>query len=289
MPAAAGPARLANRPPWIAARSPFAQHQFVGSNAFMQGLFESAVDRLGLTVSSHLLTDARTRTVDHLQTRTARLSIADAWIEDRTVTAAVKVESLVGHKFPTGFPSRRAWLHVTLTDADGRMVFESGRPGDDGSIAGNGADEPAAGVEPHCRTITAADQVQIYEAIMADTDGRATYTLLRGATYVKDNRLLPLGFEPATAHADVGVYGEARFDRDFAGGGDEITYSVDIPPGHGNLTITVRLLYQPVSYRFVRDLRGTETPEVSSYVALHEAADHTPTAIATATAVVRQP
>jgi hypothetical protein len=289
MPAAAGPARLANRPPWIAPRSPFAQHQFVGANAFMQQLFEGAVDRLGLTVSSALLGAARARTVDHLQAGTARVSIADAWVEDRTVTAAVRVESLVGHKLPTGFPSRRAWLHVTLTDADGRVVFESGRPGPNGSIAGNNADESAVGVEPHYRTITSADQVQIYEAIMADTDRHVTYTLLRGASYLKDNRLLPLGFDPATAPADVGVYGQAQFDRDFLGGSDEVIYSVEIPPVGGNLTLTARLLYQPVSFRFVSDLRGSDTPEVASYTALHDAADHTPTVIATVTVPVRQP
>jgi hypothetical protein len=57
----------------------------------------------------------------------------------------VRVENLTGHKLPTAFPSRRAWLHVVVTAADGHVVFESGKLNPDGSIAGNAndADPPA--------------------------------------------------------------------------------------------------------------------------------------------------
>jgi hypothetical protein len=131
--------------------------------------------------------------------------------------------------------------------------------------------------------------VQIYEAIMADTDGGVTYTLLRGARYAKDNRLLPAGFDPATAHADVAVYGDARFDRSFTAGSDEVTYSIELPQVSGPLTVTARLLYQPASYRFVRDLRIDETPAIERFGRYYDAADKAPTVVATAQAPVKRP
>ncbi len=289
MPAAVGPAVISNRPGRLPARAPFTQHYFVGANSFMLGMLKSLTDELGLTASTANFDATIQRTADQVQSRTARLSIVDTWVEDRQVTAVVKIESLAGHKFPTGFPSRRAWIHLTVNDEQGRVVFESGRPLEDGRIAGNAADDDAAALEPHYESITAADQVQIYEAIMADTDGAVTYTLLRGAKYAKDNRLLPSGFNPATAHADVAVYGNARFDRSFTGGSDEVTYSVELPQVSGPLTVTARLLYQPASYRFVRDLRTDETPAIEQFGRYYDAADKAPAVVATAQVPVKRP
>lgn len=289
MPAAAGPAVISNRPGRLSARVPFSQHYFVGANSFMLGMLKSLTDELGLTASTANFDATLQRTADQVQSRTARLSIVDTWVEDRQVTAVVRIESLAGHKFPTGFPSRRAWIHLTVNDEQGSVVFESGRPLEDGRIAGNAADDAAAALEPHYESITAADQVQIYEAIMADTDGAVTYTLLRGARYAKDNRLLPSGFNPATAHADVAVYGNARFDRSFTGGSDDVTYSIELPQVSGPLTVTARLLYQPASYRFVRDLRTDATPAIEQFGRHYDAADKAPTVVATAQAPVKRP
>ena len=58
----------------------------------------------------------------------------------RVIAVDVHVENFGGHKLPTAFPSRRAWLHVMVKDASGRLVFESGALKPDGSIAGNDND-----------------------------------------------------------------------------------------------------------------------------------------------------
>ena len=50
--------------------------------------------------------------------------------------AEILIENLAGHKFPAGFPSRRAWLHVRVLDKDGKLIFESGAVREDGAIHG---------------------------------------------------------------------------------------------------------------------------------------------------------
>ena len=53
-----------------------------------------------------------------------------------------------------------------------------------------------------------------------DPTGALTTGLLTAVRYVKDNRLLPRGFDKSTADKDVAVHGDAAADADFTGGGD---------------------------------------------------------------------
>jgi hypothetical protein len=115
--------------------------------------------------------------------------------EGEPLNVALRVSNLAGHKLPTGFPSRRVWIHLKVVDASGATIFESGAPPPDGRISGNAADQDRASIEPNYRTITQDDQVQVYETVMANSDGEVTFTLLRAARYRKDNRLLPRGFD----------------------------------------------------------------------------------------------
>ena len=39
----------------------------------------------------------------------------------------VGVRNLSGHKFPTGYPSRRAWLHVVVPTTGGRVISSRAR------------------------------------------------------------------------------------------------------------------------------------------------------------------
>src|SRR5690606_3191463 len=122
-----------------------------------------------------------------LATEAATVSIEQPVVDGEMLDFVVAISSTAGHKLPTAYPSRRAWLHVTVTDAQGRAVFESGAVRPDGSIVGNDNDASAAAYERHYETITNAEQVQIYEAVMVDSRGRPTTGLLSGVRYVKDN------------------------------------------------------------------------------------------------------
>ena len=154
------------------------------------------------------------------------LEIVSASVNNGVLEARVKLTNNSGHKTPTAYPSRRMWLNFKVTDSNNDVVFESGKFNTDGSIVGSDNDTDQSVFEPHYNLITSADQVQIYETIMGDSDSNVTYTLLRGAQYLKDNRLTPKGFNKFTVPSDVAVRGLAMDDDDFNQGSDEVTYRI---------------------------------------------------------------
>ena len=275
-------------PPAVEEKDHFSQHHFVGGNVFMLNVLQDNSTELGLTASTAKLEDTKQRTLKLLRNDSADLSIIDAQVHGKELVATVQVENLAGHKFPTGFPSRNLWLHVTVLDGDDQVVFESGKPLVEGRSSGKDADEQEKSFEPHYDVITGSDQVQIYETVMANTDGAVTYTLLRAASYLKDNRLLPKGFDKSTAWAEIGVYGDAKGDGSFVGGADQVTYKVALGNHTGPFRVGVALLYNTVSYNFMRDLwQDAELPLVRRFERYYSAADKTPVTVAAIQAEVR--
>ena len=255
---------------------PFYQHHFVGGNLFMLKILQAHVGELGLTASTADFEAAIERTRAQLQEQTAEITIP-AFVQDQNLLrATVRVANQSGHKFPTSYPARRAWLHLTASDAEGRVFFESGRPLSDGGIVANDADLDPTSFEPHYTRILAPTQVQIYEAIMADAAGNPTFTLLDAAAYAKDNRLLPAGFDKTTALPAIAVIGGAATDADFTGGADEVIYEIDAAGRPGPYQLKVELLYQSLMAGFVQDLRLSNTPQVERFGRYFDQADKTP-------------
>ena len=258
-------------------RPDLSRHTFVGANAFMLRMLDRHRDALGVEAPSPALADAARRAERLLTTSTATIEIGLVREECDTVIVDVTVSNLAGHKLPTGYPSRRVWIEFTATDAAGRVVFSSGALSPDGRIAGNDADASPAGIEPHHDEIARAEDVQIYEATMVDAGGVATTGLLSGVRYTKDNRLLPRGFDPAGAPADIAVRGEASADPTFTGGSDRVRYRV---AGLGRLDRVRRgsfrleavLRYQPIAYRWARNLAAYDAPETRRFVGFYDAA-----------------
>jgi hypothetical protein len=254
-------------------RPRFARHGFQGANFFMLAMLERYRAELGVVALPQELSLSRQRTLELLRTSAARLSIARAELRDGRLEAEVVVTNTAGHKLPTAYPSRRAWLRVVVSDGKGRRLFSSGALRPDGSIDGNDNDRDPTAFEPHRRVIEASGEVQIYEAIMLDPRGRVTTGLLTAVRYAKDNRLLPRGFDKAGAGDDCAVRGDAKDDPDFQGGGDRVVYRPTLPAGAvGPFRIEVELLYQPIAFRWAHNLDAYRSaPEPARFLRYYRA------------------
>ena len=236
-------------------RDGVSRHMFVASNFFMQRMLNRYRDALEVAALPQELAAAADQTVRYLGSQAARITVEDLQVASGRLRAEVVVENLGGHKLPTAYPSRRAWLHVVVRDRTGRTVFESGAVNADGSVQGNDNDADASRFEPHYTEIRSADEVQIYESIIGDTNGAVTTGLLTGVRFLKDNRLLPRGFDKRTAEPDVAVHGGALDDPDFAGAADRVRYSVSVGDAQGPFVVEAELLYQPIAYRWANNLK----------------------------------
>ena len=269
MPRVEGRVAIATNSGQVPARENFARHTMTGANTTMLAMLRDNAATLGVSATQAALNAEIERTRAFLETA-ASIDITETRIDDGTLQATVKLTNHTGHKLPGGYPSRRMFIHFTVADADGNLLFESGRPNPDGSIDGNIEDKDESRYEPHYDLITSADQVQIYEPIMADSDGNVTHTLLRAKTYLKDNRLTPQGFDKGNVPADIAVHGAAAGDDDFDNGSDTIRYHVDVGDRR-DLVVTAELLYQPLSYGHLQDLfRDGELPQVATFRAMFE-------------------
>jgi hypothetical protein len=268
MPIAPGPIRIASV--LGDARPQLARHVFVGGNAHVVRMLNRYRSELGVEALPSELEATAQATLRQLQEDTATISLASVRRLADRLTFDVEVRNLTGHKFPTGYPARRSWLHVTVRDADGRTLFESGAIDDTGAIAGNDNDADPLRYEPHYDRITSPDQVQIYEPILGDREGRPTTGLETATQYLKDNRLLPRGFDKATADAGIAVAGEAAQDPNFTGGGDRVQYDVPVPATtSGPLAIEVELRFQAIGYRWAHNLDAYKAAEPARFVSFY--------------------
>ena len=268
---------MASAPFWVSAlRDNFAVHDFIGANKFMLDIFDTYRDQLGVTSNNFAETMAKT---DDMLKGSATVAIEQPQFASNTLSFLVSINSQTGHKLPTSYPSRRIIVHTVVRNSNGDIVFESGKVNADGSVVGINADTNLASYEPHYDVITSPNQVQVYESIMGNNLGEVTYTLLRGMTYLKDNRILPNGFDKTTAPSDVAVTGAALNDANFTGGGDQITYQVS-GLATDTYSVTVELIYQTVAYAFAQDLFQDQDAEIKDFKLMHDNSNHKTTLMA---------
>ncbi|HEY70793.1 MAG TPA: hypothetical protein G4O08_09435 [Anaerolineae bacterium] len=281
MPEAQGGVRISTTSTTL--RGPFSEHTFVGGNTYMLEVLQTFADELQLTASGKHFDSSIERTQTQLQNEAVTVVVDNATIYENKLYIDVSLENLAGHKFPTGFPSRRVWLHFMVRDASGALIFESGAYNPDGSIVGNNNDEDPQSYEPHHTIIGSTNQVQIYEIILRDSERNLTTSILRAHNVIKDNRLMPWRSEKTAPWEDVAVRGEAFDDEDFQGGVDSIQYVVDVGSAQGPFDISVEVLYQSVGFRWAENLRGLDAAEIERFLEYYDAVPNIPEVVATAT------
>jgi hypothetical protein len=261
-------------------RSPFGQHQFAGANVFMLRLLKQNINPLMLTASSTQFDTTIARTHRMLKQHSLLL---EAEVVDRNADEAlidVTLTNLAGHKFPSGYPARRAFIELLVKDGSGNTIFHNGYLDPDGDIHGHDA-----AFEPHHDVITGEDQPQIYEMVMGDVNGDKTTVLERAKTHLKDNRLVPAGFSSSHYTADTtAIVGVPAEDIDFnrgplgqEGSGTDIThYRVPMNGYAGLITVEARVWYESAPRRWMQELFAMNTTEVNTFRDMFNAADHTP-------------
>ena len=229
-------------------RPDFAEHTFLGANTVVQDMLKNFRTELGVSedISDAAFDESIQRNREFLKT-SATLELQNTSVVDNKLSMDVKITNLTGHKLPSGYHSRRAYLHVLVTDAQGKVVYENGLIRPDGSIAGVSEDSSPNSYEPHYDKITSATQVQVYQAITGDADNKQTHSLLAATQFLKDNRLTPPGFDKYSVPDDVAVRGGAVNDNDFNNGSDTVTYEIDLN-GNGPYSTLVELRYQPLAF-----------------------------------------
>ncbi|MDX1347763.1 MAG: Calx-beta domain-containing protein [Thiomicrorhabdus chilensis] len=273
----------------------FSVHEFVGGNSYLLGLLKTYMQELGIAdKTTETGFDEKIAQTRSMLESAASLDVTPSFDAGTdTLSVPVTITNLTGHRLPTSFPSRRMWVHLTVTDTNGATVFESGGVDANGRLAKDndtsgfiqsacleinketGFDSLADGCyEAHHDEINDANQVQIYEPVLGDVNGDITHVLLHANTYIKDNRIPPIGWTLDNRHAnpitpgqfDDDVTGLAAGDTNFAtgkdgagsDGKDTVTYTIDTNGFTGPFDIEVELLYQSIRPSFVYSMHADD-------------------------------
>jgi hypothetical protein len=274
---------LASEYAFLPGHTPFGKHHLVGANAHMLRLMKDNREALGIPATGVHFDSTIARTLRNLH---GAVEVAVDMDDRSTDTAfvAVQLTNLAGHKFPSGYPSRRAFVQFIATNAQGDTLFQSGRW--DGTYELLGQD---TGYEPHHDVITQGDQVQIYELVMGDVNGDVTTVLERAATPLKDNRLVPDGFSTTHPSYDTTqIAGVSTADIDFnhdamgleGSGSDVVHYHIATNGYTGPLLLNARVYYQPMPPLWNAEMFSNHSAAIDTFRTMLGSSDGTPELVA---------
>ena len=275
---------LASEYVFLPGHTPFGLHHLAGGNVFMLQLMREHRLALGIPANEVAFDSTIARTLANLQQKSLAIDLQLIARTPDTAYIDVKLLNLTGHKFPSGYPSRRAFVELVVRDAGGDTLFKSGRI--DGNYEVEGHD---ATYEPHYDVITQGGQVQIYELVMGDVNGDVTTTLERAKNALKDNRITPIGFTTAHyAYDTMQIAGVPASDLDFnfdalgieGSGSDLVHYHIPMANYTGMITVNARVYYQPVPPKWNQEMFSYNSARIDSFRTMYQNADGTPTLVA---------
>ena len=283
MPEIEDPVKIANGYTALQGRSPFNLHTFAGANSFMVDLIKRNKTALGVNANDANFDSTLAAITRNLRYNTLNAELSFPEFSNDSLSFELMLTNKSGHKFPSGYPSRRAFVEFKVTTETGETLFTSGSFGSDGEIINYGGV-----VEPHHDVIRSENQVQIYEMNMGDVNGNFTTVLERGNMYLKDNRLPPLGFTNQHASYDtMRVVGDAENDVDFNRNGstqgtgkDIVHYKIGLNGYTGPLNVTAKVYYQTVPPEWLSEMRLLDAPEISNFLTMFDASENTPVLVA---------
>ncbi|MCF8258905.1 MAG: T9SS type A sorting domain-containing protein [Flavobacteriales bacterium] len=282
MPRVSEPVILSANHNFLPPRSPYGKHELVGGNTFMLKLMKQNREALNIPSNETHFDTVIARTERLLQQQTLDMELTMSGYAADTAFYEVKLTNRAGHKFPSGYPSRRAFIEFVMLKENGDTLFSSGAFQDNYEVQGQDSD-----YEPHYRTIRESHQVQIYEMVMGDVNGNVTTVLERAFAHLKDNRLAPRGFTTAHEVYDTtAIRGAALNDPDFnfdgfeGSGTDRIGYHIALNGYEGTVTTRARVYYQPLPPKGMEEMFAQSTPEIDLFRPMYENADHTPVLVA---------
>jgi cytochrome c553 len=270
--------------PNLPERGSVRRHVWFGGNTTMLKMMRAAREDLAPHVPAQAFDRVLAATEDHLTSRTARVEVVNSTCAGQECSVRVRVTHDAGHKFPTGFPSRRAWLRVRVFDANDDVLFSSGEYDAQGRILGADGgvlltEQAGRAIQPHHITISSQDQVQIYESVMGSQENQYTSVLMRAARYLKDNRLLPEGYNQN--HADIESMRSVGVeqDPDFINRQDTVEYQITLPAGATPARAQATLLFQSLGARYMDEVFQIDTPEIAYFQELYQSTDTRPFAV----------
>ncbi|MFI5136098.1 MAG: T9SS type A sorting domain-containing protein, partial [Chitinophagales bacterium] len=264
-------------------RSPFNQHQFVGGNYFMVNLMKQNKQALNISAPDVDFDSTLTETMRMLRESALSVHLYLDSITTDTAFLRFRIMNKSGHKFPSGYPSRRAVVQLVMLNSNNDSLFQSGIF--DGNYEVKNIDPV---FEPHFNVINQSSQSEIYEMIMGDVNGDITTVLLRADTVLKDNRIPPEGFVTDYYDYDtIKIVGEAENDPDFNKNGntegtgrDEVHYHIPINGAASPLNVYARVFYQSVPPRWVQNMFTFDSAPIDTFKNMFDAADRKPLMIA---------
>jgi hypothetical protein len=195
---------------------PYRRHKLYGLNVFLNAYAQQYPLLLGIRQQDFMNPNVTAPLVTGLESalevarkETAEVSVgALAWGGDE-LTAQVTVRNLGGHSLPSGVGFRRVFLEVAVLGAsDDEVLWASGRTNAVGMLLKGTSEAPlptevlqpgrdGLPFQAHRQVVTDEDQVQVYEELNQTSSLQISSSFLHRYWTLKDNRLRPMGWDPA--------------------------------------------------------------------------------------------